>query len=74
MTSLFCVLADLLIQESGERSEGRRVPITVYLGSNPDPNRARIDVRTVSIIAYYCLLSVTIVLFSTKERQFYQLQ
>ncbi|XP_052238109.1 neuron navigator 3-like isoform X5 [Dreissena polymorpha] len=36
-------LADLLIQESPERSEGRRVPIMVYLGSNPDPNRARVD-------------------------------
>ncbi|WAR09046.1 NAV2-like protein, partial [Mya arenaria] len=34
---------DLLIQESPDRSEGRRVPITVYLGSNPDPNRARVD-------------------------------
>ncbi|KAL4233019.1 positive regulation of invadopodium disassembly [Mactra antiquata] len=36
-------LADLLIQESPDRGEGRRVPITVHLGSNPDPNRARVD-------------------------------
>ena len=38
-----CISADLLIQESPDR-EGRKVPITVYLGSNPDPSRARIDV------------------------------
>ena len=43
-SALLLFLADLLIQESPERGEGRRVPITVHLGSNPDPNRARVDV------------------------------
>ena len=47
---LMVVCADMLLAETAANDrDGKRVTITVYQGSNPDPSRPGVEVQTLTV-------------------------